>query len=260
MFFSVITVCYNAKNTIEKTITSVLKQACSSFEYIIIDGKSKDNTVNIIKNYKTIFKEKLRWISETDQGIYDAMNKAIDMAQGEYLIFINAGDELCPHILEFVQDRIKNEPHYPDLIYGDSIVVYSDGNQRAQKIRKAYPAITPKSLKKGMGIVHQSIFTNQKVFRQIGKFNTKYSIGADWDFLIRCVFNNNSMLYLEQPISIFETDGVSAQIHNWQRHQIRKDNRLYKFIDIELLKDFFNIRTMIQLITGKKVVDKCRTV
>ena len=109
-----------------------------------------------------------------------------------------------------------------------------------------------------MGIVHQSIFTKRSVFHQIGKFDLKYPIGADWNFLIHCVLNNKSMLYIEEPVSIFGTDGLSSQVHNLQRHQIRKDNHLYRIMDLHLLKDFLNINTMIQCVIGVTNYQKLR--
>lgn len=257
LLFSIVTVCYNAENCIERTMESILGQNERAYEYILIDGKSTDATVDIIKYYEAEFNGKMRWISEKDQGIYDAMNKAIDIAKGTYVIFINAGDELCKNILKEIRFIIK-ENGYPSLIYGDSIMEYSYNKEKIRKIRKADSKITMKTLGKGMGVIHQSILTRRDVFEKIGTFNITYSIGADWDLLIRCVQNNLSMLYIDKPISIFEANGISSKVHNIQRHRIRKNNHLYKAIDIEFIKDIVNIGTMIQLFIGKSRYIKLR--
>ena len=92
MLFSIITVCFNSEKTIEQTIKSVLEQSFQNYEYIIVDGASKDCTVDIIRRYEPMFKGKLKWISEPDNGIYDAMNKGIGMARGELIGIINSDD------------------------------------------------------------------------------------------------------------------------------------------------------------------------
>lgn len=256
--YSVITVCYNAASSIEKTVVSVLKQDYVGYEYIIIDGASKDNTISKIKKYESSFDGRLRIISEVDRGIYDAMNKAINMSKGKYLIFINADDELCLNILSIIKNKIDEQIKLPDIVYGDSIVVYKTDEKQITKLRKAYSKITPKTLCRGMGVVHQSMFTKRDVFDRVGMFNIEYSIGADWNFLIKSVLSGVSMLYVEQPISIFATDGVSAKVHNLERHKIRKDNKLYKFIDMNLVRDVLNIGTMLQLIIGEKNYKKLK--
>lgn len=255
--FSVITVCYNAGDCIEKTAYSIVKQDCDDFEYIVIDGLSKDDTVEKVKSIKHDFNGRMKIISEKDNGLYDAMNKGISIAKGEYLIFINADDELCPNILSKIKDSINDEER-PDIIYGDSINVYYDGNQQITKVRHSYPQITCQTLKKGMGVVHQSIFTRRPLFDRIGVFNTDYSIGADWDFLIRGVKGNATMMYIPFLVCKFPTDGLSSGIHNMQRHEIRKKNHLYKKIDWYLVKDVFSISTIIQFLLGKDKFGKLR--
>jgi glycosyltransferase involved in cell wall biosynthesis len=249
--FSVITVCYNAGDCITKTINSIKKQDCRDFEYIVVDGLSKDDTVAKIKSEEHSFNARIKVVSEKDDGLYDAMNKGIAIAEGEYLIFINADDELCPDILSKVKRVINSQNERPDIVYGDSINVYYDGDQQVTKVRHSYPQITCKTLRKGMGVVHQSIFTRKTLFEQIGGFNIEYSIGADWDFLIRGVKNEAKMLYIPIPVCVFPTDGVSAGVHNKQRHRIRKKNQLYKFFDWYFVKDVFNMATMIQIFIGK---------
>lgn len=250
--FSIITVCYNAEKSIEKTIKSVLAQSFNDYEYIIIDGKSKDSTVSIAEKYSVLFQGRLTILSEEDAGIYDAMNKGIQKAKGTYLIFINADDELCEGVLAKVDEITRKNENYYDIIYGDSVNVYRTGSSVTEKIKKAIDSITLRSLNKGMGVVHQSIFTHRRVFTDVGSFNLEYTIGADWDFIIRCVKKQKSFYYINFPVSKFATDGISSKIHNRQRHLIRKNNGLYKHFDIFYLIDILNIKTMIQGIIGEE--------
>ena len=258
-FFSVITVCYNAESSIEKTIKSVLSQNNDDYEYLIIDGKSNDQTVAIAQKYHEKFCGRMRIVSETDQGIYDAMNKAIQMSKGHYLVFINADDELCEGVLNKIEAEIagKNEA-WPEIIYGDCLVIYENDDRISGKIRNAVNPINRKTLMKGMGLMHQSMFTSRKVFAHVGMFNIKYTIGADWDFLIRAVTSHVSLYYMPIPFSKFATDGVSSKVHNLQRHKIRKQNKLYRYIDTGLIRDIFHMKTMIQLIIGRNNYQKLR--
>lgn len=257
--FSIITVCYNAESGIEKTITSILKQNNNNYEYLVIDGNSEDQTVAIIKKYYEKFQGRMKVVSEADNGLYDAMNKAVQMSRGRYLAFINADDELCEGILNRIQEKISNgNDGWPGIIYGDCLVIYKYDNKSIEKRRHAVYPINKKTLMKGMGVVHQSMFTSKRVFDCIGVFRIEYTIGADWDFLIRAVKNKISMCYMQIPFSKFTTDGVSSKVHNLQRHEIRKRNKLYKYIDTGFITDLLNVKTMIQLIIGKNNYQKLR--
>lgn len=256
--FSIVTVCYNAGSCIEKTVQSIMLQDCNDFEYIIVDGLSKDDTIEKVRKSEYGFNGRMKIISEKDNGLYDAMNKGISNAEGEYLIFINADDELCPNILSKVKETISSRKEMPDIIYGDSINVYYDGNKQATKVRHSYPKITCNTLKKGMGVVHQSIFTKKTLFDRIGTFNIEYSIGADWDFLIRCVKDNATMLYIPVPVCKFPTDGVSSTNHALQRHKIRKSNKLYRIIDFQMAKDVLEPAYVLQSLIGNDKYNKVR--
>ena len=110
--FSIITVSYNSQQTITKTIDSVLNQTCKDFEYIIIDGNSSDNTISIIKSYEKKFGNKLRWISEKDKGIYDAMNKGITLSMGDFIWLVNSDDWLEIDALNQVSKKISEIQNY----------------------------------------------------------------------------------------------------------------------------------------------------
>ena len=104
MLFTIITVCFNSEMTIERTIQSVLNQTCQDYEYIIIDGASTDGTMDIVRKYEPLFQGRMRWISEKDQGIYDAMNKGIGVASGELIGIVNSDDYYEPDALEIMKN------------------------------------------------------------------------------------------------------------------------------------------------------------
>lgn len=126
---SVITVCRNAENVIEKTISSVVEQTYENIEYIIVDGASQDKTLEIVTRYAE--KGNIKYITEPDRGIYDAMNKGIRMSTGDYLEFLNAGDALINHnVIEKVVDEITK--CQADIVYGNILYHYSDGSERTR--------------------------------------------------------------------------------------------------------------------------------
>ena len=180
---SVVTVCYNAVTVIEETMLSVLNQTYPNVEYIIIDGGSTDGTVDIIKKYA----EKLAyWVSEPDKGIYDAMNKGIAVATGEYLNFMNAGDSF--HNNDVIRSVFsKKYPLNCNVIYGKTKVTYKMGTY----------IVTPpkiKTLLKKMCLCHQSIFVKTQAYRN-NKFDVSYKVIADYVFLLH--------LYQQTPDSFF---------------------------------------------------------
>lgn len=258
--FSIITVCFNSDRTIEKTLQSVLRQQYRDYEYFIVDGASSDNTVSIIKNYELLFEGRLHWISEKDSGIYDAMNKGLRLTDGDYVVFLNADDQMMEESLSTVSSAIMSDYGNHRIYYGDSISAYQNGENMVTKVKEAFPLITMKTLGCGMGVVHQCMYTEREVFDEVGAFNLKYRVGADWDFLIRCVKAGIALKYIREPLCIFLTTGVSQNNHHAERHQIRRDNGMYKVIDIEMLKDVFNPKNILQAVVGPAIFQKIRYV
>ncbi len=195
-FISVITVVFNSASTLEKTIESVLGQDFNNFEYIIIDGGSTDGTVEIIKKNES----KLAfWISENDDGVYDAMNKAIGLAKGEWLYFLGADDVLL-NVLERTATYLKNEN---SIYYGD---VYRpcakrryDGEFSALKLSFR-------------NICHQSIFYHKNVFKKY-RYNLKYQVFADYELNVQCFSDPKvSFCYIPEVIAIFnDENGLSKE-------------------------------------------------
>ncbi|MGL5317866.1 MAG: glycosyltransferase family 2 protein, partial [Bacteroidales bacterium] len=151
--FSIITVTYNAGTLLTKTIDSVARQTCADKEYIIIDGASKDNTLEIIKKNSAQIRN---YISEPDKGIYDAMNKAFSQATGKYILFLNAGDTFHnDEVLARIKEQI-NPDNEPDILYGETAITDEDGKFIAMRRLKTPEQLHWKSFKQGMLVCHQS--------------------------------------------------------------------------------------------------------
>lgn len=207
---SVVTVCYNAVKTIEETILSVVDQTYDNVEYIIIDGCSTDGTIDIIKKYAQGGSEYGKhhhsityWISEPDKGIYDAMNKGIAVATGDYINFMNAGDT-------FVDDNTLM--YFVRNIKSDSIISYGDflSMYRGEKFLKK--PLTFDYLKTKLPFCHQSTLIRLD-YHKSHHYSLDYSICADYDFIYNAYFRDSvTFQYIPIPVSIFDTtDGKSSR-------------------------------------------------
>ncbi len=212
---SVVTVCYNVVDTIEQTMLSVLGQTYPNIEYIVIDGGSTDGTVDIIRKYA----DRLAyWVSEPDKGIYDAMNKGIVAATGDYINFMNAGDRFYDN--NTVYDTIAKLISDEDVVYGDTMHVTNWG----EYVVKASPL---SSLVRRMPIVHQSIFVKTSLMKERG-FDTSFRICSDYHFFYNCYAGNRSFLYVPLIISKYDlTKGVSLNY----RVKLREDARIWGVSD-----------------------------
>ena len=196
---SVITICLNAAPVIGAAISSVLDQTYQEIEYIVIDGGSVDGTVELLRHYRQ--QNKLTYISEPDAGIYDAMNKGIKMATGEWIFFLGSDDV-------FFDDKVLERiftGHYAEveIIYGNVQYLHAgilyDGPFDQEKI----------SVK---NICHQALFVKRTVFDKVGVFNTKYKMSADYEFNIRWMGLNLPSLYVEETIVVYNEKGMSGQV------------------------------------------------
>ena len=199
---TVITVCYNAIETIEQTINSVINQNYYNLEYIIIDGGSTDGTVEIIKKYT----EKISyWISEPDKGIYDAMNKGVAKASGDYVAFINADDWYENNILNELDIYFKKQY---DLIYG-IIKLYNKNT-----FLYAHGA-SMNNIKKEM-IAHPSTFIKKDIFEELGGYNLNYKYVADYELMLRLAIKGGKFMFVDKIIANFRLNGASSDIKSLQ--------------------------------------------
>ncbi len=178
---SIITVCYNSEKTIERTIKSVLDQNYTNIEYIIVDGASKDHTMDIVKKYEPEFDGRMKYVSEPDGGIYYAMNKGIDMSTGELIGIINSDDWYEKDAVRIMCYRYEDIRSLHDdlvVLYGQLRSFNSDGMEVSRGIG------SHKKLRDAM-IAHPTCFVSKKVYETHGSFDTQYISAADYDFMLR---------------------------------------------------------------------------
>lgn len=206
MKISIITVCLNVQETIEKTFLSVINQTYIDWEIVVIDGISTDGTLEIIEQYK----ENISYfISEPDTGIYNAMNKGIKAATGDYILFLNANDTLNDNnVLEHVAKALEKNPD-TKFLFGDINYISEDGKE--SKIEK-YDDVKNDIFFVNRNICHQSIFYHRSLFEEIGLYDEKtYRVYADWEFNIKCLVQNKVRCqYLPITIANFQLGGLSA--------------------------------------------------
>ncbi len=205
MKISIITVCYNSEKTIKDTIESVLKQTYKDYEYLIIDGMSKDNTLNIVKSYVKKFAGKLRIISEKDKGLYDAMNKGIKMASGDIIGIINSDDVLAnKNVFTKIVDTFKKEKY--DAVYGDLVFV---DKETMMKPTRNFIAHKP-SRRLGWHPPHPTLYVKRSIYNKIGTFNIDYKIAADLDFMLRLINHDYNLGYIPEYLVKMRDGGIST--------------------------------------------------
>lgn len=214
--FTIITVCYNAEKYIRKTIESVLSQNFQDYEYIIKDGKSKDATLSII-NSMIEPNDRFRIIADPDCGIYDAMNQAVSLARGEYVIFLNAGDCLIENwVLEKVNGFIQEQA--VDVAYGDILQI----SKETERLRK-YRRICSKKLYflTGDCICHQAIFARTELFRE-KSFDTKYLVCADKEWQLYHIDKKRYFAAMNFPVaSVLQEGFSSAHVKDFERETLQ---------------------------------------
>lgn len=217
--FSIITVCFRSSKTIERTFLSVLEQSFTNYEYIVIDGGSDDGTVDVIKEYETLFKNKgivFRWISEPDKGIYDAMNKGIKMANGEYIALLNSDDSYECDALKNVSEAIGNNPGY-DVYHGLLRIWKGDS---VIKIIGSEISV----LKERM-IEHPTCFISNKAYSNYGLYSLKFKLASDYDLIARMKSLGARFFLIENILTNYGLDGLGhGYVSELEALTIRKNN------------------------------------
>lgn len=206
--FSIITVTYNAGKVLEDTIQSVITQTYKNVEYIIVDGKSTDGTMDIVNRYR----EHIHTIvSEPDKGLYDAMNKGIDLATGDYLCFLNAGDELHEDdTLQLIVHSLNGEKELPDVIYGETAIVDEEGHFLRMRRLSTPEHLTWKSFQHGMLVCHQAFMPRRNL---AVKYNLKYRFSADFDWCIRIMKKSRVLHNTHLTIIDYLNEGMTTRNH-----------------------------------------------
>jgi glycosyltransferase involved in cell wall biosynthesis len=220
--FSIITVVYNGTSLIEGTMQSVLNQTFTNYEYIIVDGASKDNTLSIVIEFakkhplpdESGFRPRLnsiKWISERDKGLYDAMNKGLRLATGDFVLFLNAGDRLFePTTLEKMAATITPTT---DILYGETMLVDDNRQHKGTRtdltVQKLPSKLTWQSMRFGMVVCHQAFLPSRKLAPQYIEDN----LAADIDWVIKCLKKAENVTNTQVIVSEYLMGGMSKTRH-----------------------------------------------
>jgi glycosyltransferase involved in cell wall biosynthesis len=230
MKLSIITINYNNANGLRKTIESVISQTSPDFEYIVIDGGSKDGSVDIIKKYT----DKIAyWVSEPDAGIYHAMNKGILKAKGEYCQFLNSGDTLASN--KTIENMLKALPDC-SIFYGNMIKQLANGKTYRDKGKEGQ--ISMLTFYKGT-INHSPAFIKRSLFEKYGMYDEKLKIVSDWKFYFISVgLHNEPVKYVDLDVTSFDMSGISNTNSALDKQERRKV--LEEYLPVRILSDYDN--------------------
>jgi glycosyltransferase involved in cell wall biosynthesis len=226
---SIVTVCLNAEKYLERCITSVISQTYKNVEYIIVDGGSTDGTLEIIEKYGSKI---TRWISENDRGIYDAMNKGIEMCRGDYIGLLNSDDYYAENALQIIADAICNNDDV-DVMYGNTMILRDNGN-----FLKKY---NHANLFDDMVINHSTCFIKSAIYN-LHKYDFTLKIAADYGLLLRLMHDGKRFMYIDQTITYYSPYGVSSTplfCTVIERFKIRSQYSLM-FASAKFYKDFIS--------------------
>lgn len=204
--FSVITVTYNAAAVLEDTIQSVILQTYHHVEYIIVDGASKDGTLAIVDRYRDRI---ARVVSEPDKGLYDAMNKGIELATGDYLCFLNAGDSFHEDdTLQQMVHTLSAQAELPDVLYGETELVDQEGHFIRMRRLSAPEVLTWRSFKQGMLVCHQAFFAKRSL---VEPYDLQYRFSADFDWCIRVMKKARTLHNTHLTVIDYLEEGMTTQ-------------------------------------------------
>ena len=211
---TLVTVTYNAASTIERTLLSVERQTYRNVQHIIMDGGSKDDTVALAEAYRMRNADfDVIIVSEPDKGLYDAMNKAVSLAKGDYVCFLNAGDKLhADDTLQHIAD--KADADNVGIIYGNTDIVDDMGNLLRPRRLTPPDNLTWKSFRHGMLVCHQSFYVNRRIMQ---KYDLTYRFSADFDWCIRCMKQGKDdglvNIYIHEPLTDYLSEGMTTANH-----------------------------------------------
>lgn len=213
MSISIITVTFNRAHIIRDCIEGVLKQAYKDYEYIIVDGASKDNTIEILKEYEPKFEGRMRWISEPDKGLYDAINKGFKMAKGDVVGIINSDDFFHrTDTFDIIASAFNDKD--VDAIYADDRVVSEANLSKELRVTRAGYFRTW-MYRIGLMPGHQTFYAKRELFEKYGYYKLGYKIAADFELMLRFMYVNKVRAkYVPEVLMTFRIGGVSTQLSN----------------------------------------------
>lgn len=239
--FSVITVCYNAEATLEDTIQSVISQTYHHVEYIIVDGASKDRTMDIVNRYRDRIAVV---VSEPDKGLYDAMNKGIRLATGDYLCFLNAGDSF--HEDDTLQQMVHSihTLQLPDVLYGETELVDHEGHFLRMRRLQAPEHLTWKSFRQGMLVCHQAFFPRRDL---VMPYDLRYRFSADFDWCIKIMKKSKVLHNTHLTLIDYLAEGMTTRNHQASlRERFRIMARHYGWASTVVHHAWFALRLLLK--------------
>ena len=242
---SVITVVYNGEDHIGRTITSVIEQTYEQIEYIIIDGKSTDKTLDVIAGYKGVD----LLISEADRGLYDAMNKGISAATGDYVWFLNSGDQIYSR--DTVEKMLAGMDGIPDIIYGGTMIIDADQNEIGDRRLKPPTELSWKSFRQGMVVCHQSLIVKKDLAPE---YNLEYRLSSDFDWAIRALKASERIHNSQLILSRFLEGGLTEHnIRAGLKERFAIMRRFYGLIPTVLRHFLFGARLTRYFLIHKRI-------
>ena len=239
--FSIITVTYNAGAVLEDTIQSVITQTYRNVEYIIVDGGSKDHTLDIINRYREHIHT---LVSEPDKGLYDAMNKGIRLATGDYLCFLNAGDELHEDDTLQLMVHSINGTELPDVLYGETAIVDEEGHFLRMRRLSAPEDLNWKSFKDGMLVCHQAFFPRRELAEP---YDLRYRFSADFDWCIRIMKKSHTLHNTHLTLIDYLNEGMTTRNHRASLHErFRIMCRHYGYLSTLARHAWFALRLLLK--------------
>lgn len=210
MILSIITINRNNAAGLEKTMRSVAAQTFTDFEYVVVDGASTDESVKVIRSFEASFGDRLKWISEPDKGIYNAMNKGIGMASGDYLQFLNSGDSLVSDNVTMRMTETLKDNDYPSIFYGNMLKDMPDGQVLRDK-GFAGKSISFLGFYTG-SLNHPSSYIKRSLFDEYGRYDENLKIVSDWKwFLQSIVLGGEKPAYADIDVTLFDMNGISEK-------------------------------------------------
>ena len=240
--FSVITVCYNAQATIEDTIQSVIAQTYHHVEYIIVDGASKDRTLSIINRYRDRI---ATVVSEPDKGLYDAMNKGLRLATGDYVCFLNAGDSFHEDdTLQQMVHTLRELTELPDVLYGETELVDAEGHFVRMRRLQAPEHLTWHSFRHGMLVCHQAFFAKRTLAEP---YDLSYRFSADFDWCIRIMKKSKVLHNTHLTLIDYLEEGMTTRNHKASLHErFRIMTKHYGWLSTVAHHAWFVVRAVIK--------------
>ncbi len=231
MKFTIITATYNSGSTLRDTIESVLNQTYKDIEYIIVDGVSKDNTLDIAREYEPRFEGEMRIISEPDNGIYDAMNKGIAAATGDVVGILNSDDFYTSNnILEQIANTFNSND--VDAVYGDIHFVNDDNLDKCVRYYSS-KNFKPWKMRMGWMPAHPSFYCKREIYKKYGTFDCSFKIGADFENLLRLIFVNKiKTKYIALDCVTMRTGGASTSGVSSHKQIFKDHMRAYKMNNV----------------------------